>query len=434
MEQKYIDETNKLIDFVATSPSPFHVVENIAQILLSYGFEELCLKKEWNIKPNGKYFTRRNGTAIIAFSIGTDAPTNGLRIIAAHSDAPTFRIKPSPEILTDNKLLKLNTETYGGAILHTWMDRPLSAAGRVTLRSDNALHPTKRLFNFARPIGIIPSLAIHMNRSINEQMSLNKQTDMPLLVQALDGKELTPQTLKSTIAQELGTIPDNILDYDLTLYDTERGTIAGLDNSLVLCPKLDDLSMAYAATTALCDSLSTTSSKMICIFDNEEVGSGTKQGAASPLLKNIIERIAEKFGFSAEQRQTMTYNSFLISADQAHALHPNNPNTHDPILHPTLNGGPVIKVAANQKYMTDADSSAVFMQLCNEVGVPYQQFVNRSDIAGGSTLGNLLTAQIDIHGVDIGNPMLGMHSARETGGVKDQLYARQVFAHFLAQR
>ncbi len=336
-------------------------------------------------------------------------------------------------MLVDNKLLKLNTETYGGAILHTWMDRPLSAAGRITLRSSNALHPTKRLFDFGRPIGIIPSLAIHMNRSINEQMSLNKQTDMPLLVQALDGSQLTPLTLKEAIAHELNIASNDILDFDLTLYDTERGTIAGLDNSLVLCPKLDDLSMVYAATTALCDSLNTNSNKMICIFDNEEVGSGTKQGAASPLLKNIIERISEKFGFSAEERQRLTYNSFLISADQAHALHPNTPNCHDPNLHPTLNGGPVIKIAANQKYMTDADSSAIFMQLCDQIGVPYQQFVNRSDIAGGSTLGNLLTSQIDIHGVDIGNPMIGMHSARETGGVKDQTYARQIFAHFLSQ-
>ena len=434
MEQKYIDETNNLINFVSASPSPFHVVDNIAEMLQKRGFEELCLKKSWEIKPNGRYFTRRNGTAIIAFSVGSDAPTEGLRIIAAHSDAPTFRIKPEPEMLVDNKLLKLNTETYGGAILHTWMDRPLSVAGRVTLRSSDALHPKKQLIDFQQPIGIIPSLAIHMDRGINEQMSLNKQSDMPLLVQATDGSKLTHNTLKNIIANKLSVDVSDVLDYDLTLYDTEKGTIVGFDNSMVLCPKLDDLSMAYAAVCAMCDTSDSTINRVMCVFDNEEVGSGTKQGACSPLLKNVLERISEKLNFTAEQRQMMTYNSFLISADQAHALHPNKPYTHDPILHPTLNGGPVIKVAANQKYMTDADSSAVFIQLCAEIDVPCQKFVNRSDIAGGSTLGNLLTSQIDIHGVDIGNPMIGMHSARETGGVKDQLFVRQVFTYFFSKK
>lgn len=430
--KKYIEESQRLLDFIHKSPSTFHVIDNFANMLKEQGFEELCLKKSWDIKPNGKYFTRRNGSAIIAFCINKNAPIDGLRIIAAHSDAPTFRIKPMPEMLTNDKLVRLNTETYGGAILHTWMDRPLSAAGRIIVRSKNAMHPKKVLFDFKRPIGIIPSVAIHMDRTVNDNLSLNKQTDMPLLVMALDGGTLTHNLLRDYIAKEICVSSEDILDYDLTLYDTEKGSIVGLDNSMILSPKLDDLSMAYAAITSLCDtSADSETNKIVCIFDNEEVGSGTKQGAKSPLLKNILERISEKMQFSKEESQMMTYNSFLISADQAHAIHPNQPSKHDPNLHPTLNGGPVIKIAANQKYMTDADSSAIFMELCKESGVPYQFFANRSDNAGGSTLGNLLTSQIDIHGVDIGNPMIGMHSARETGGVKDQMYAKKVFTWFL---
>lgn len=432
MESEFIKESEELLSFINNSPSPFHVVENFANMLKAKGFEELCLKRAWDIKPGGKYFTRRSGTAIIAFSICETAPTDGLRIIAAHSDAPTFRIKPQPEMVTDRKLVRLNTETYGGAILHTWMDRPLSAAGRVVVKSDNPMHPTKKLVDFEKPIGIIPSLAIHMDRGINDNMSLNKQNDMPLLIQALDEQTAISQDmLRKAIAQKLNVAASDILDYDLYLYDTEKGSIVGIDESMILSPKLDDLSMAYAAVCAMCEASDTNTNKIVAIFDNEEVGSGTKQGAKSPLLKNIIERVAEKMNFTKEQMQMMTYNSFMISADQAHALHPNKPGTHDPKLHPTLNGGPVIKVAANQKYMTDADSSAIFMELCREAGVPVQQFVNRSDNAGGSTLGNLLTSQIDIHGVDMGNPMIGMHSARETGGVKDQTYARKAFAHFL---
>ncbi|MCQ2205001.1 MAG: M18 family aminopeptidase [Bacteroidales bacterium] len=431
MEQKYIDESKRLINFIHQSPSPFHVIENMAQMLKDKGFEELCLKKSWNLMPGGKYYARRNGTALIAFTVNQDADTKGLRIIAAHSDAPTFRIKPNPEMMVDRHMVKLNTETYGGAILHTWMDRPLSIAGRVIVRSENPMHPTKRLFDFEKPVGIIPSLAIHMNRGVNEGLELNKQTDMPVLIKAID-EVLPPEaTLNKAIAEKLNINKADILDYDLYLYDTTPGTIVGIDDSMVLAPKLDDLSMAYAAICSMCDSADNSTNKIVCIFDNEEVGSGTKQGAKSPLLKNIIERIAEKLGYTDEQRQMMTYNSFMISADQAHAVHPNLPSKHDPVLHPVINGGPVIKVAANQKYMTDADSSAIFMELCRNAGVPFQKFANRSDNAGGSTLGNLLTSQIDIHGVDMGNPMIGMHSSHETTGVKDQTYARNVFTHFL---
>lgn len=430
MNNEYIIEAEQMLDFIAQSPSPFHVVDNVAKMLKDAGFEELCLKQRWQIKSGGRYFTRRNGTAIIAFTIANKLADNGFRIVTAHSDSPTFRIKPEPEILADGQMVKIETETYGGTLLYTWLDRPLSIAGRVSVKSDNPMHPKKLLVDVHRPIGVIPSVAIHFNRSVNDSLSLNKQTDMPVFTQMIDLLNPSLYRVKDIVAEQLDINADDILDFDLNLYDTERGTIFGADNSLILSPKLDDLSMVYAAIKSLCSSADCNTNKMVCIFDNEEVGSGTKQGAASPLLKNIIERIAEQMKLTVEDCQRMTYNSFMISADMAHAIHPNNTAIHDPNLHPVLNGGPVIKVNAQQKYMTDGDSSAIFMSLCKDAGSPYQKFVNRSDIVGGSTLGNILTSQIDIHGVDVGNPMLAMHSARETSGVKDVTYIMNVFKKF----
>lgn len=432
--KNFISETKSMLDFIHKSPSAFHVVDNVANQLLNCGFEELCLKQTWNIMPKGKYFTRKNGSAIFAFTIGSrSAAESGFKFITAHSDSPTFRIKPNPEMLVDGKLLKLNTEVYGGPILMTWLDRPLSVAGRVVLKGDDALHPQKRLVDLQRPIGVIPSIAIHFNRAVNDGVELNKQRDMPLLTATIDNDFVKKSFLLKLIADELAVDVKQIIDCDLYLYDTEKGTIFGAKNDMVLSPKLDDLSMVYAGMRALQQTADVDGFKMLCIFDNEEVGSCTKQGAAAPTLRHILERIAEKLNLTTEDYQRMLYNSFMISADQAHALHPNQPDKHDPVLHPTLNCGPVIKINANQKYMTDADSSAVFAQLCKNAGVPYQMFVNRSDMAGGSTLGNILTSQLDIRGVDMGNPMIGMHSARETCGISDQWYATRVFQEFFQQ-
>ena len=425
-------ETEKLIDFIYHSPSPFHAVESVSQMLTAAGFEELCLRERWQLKQGAKYFTRRNGSAIIAFTVGDSPAASGARIVVAHTDSPTFRLKPDA-LVTSYGMPKLNVETYGGAILHTWMDRPLGIAGRVAVRSSDPLHPRKLLVDFHRPVCVIPSVAIHFNRGVNENLSLNKQIDMPPLV-GMNGAVLSSTSLMDMIAAEAGVADSaDILDYDLNLYDTERGNIVGLDESLVLCPRLDDLQMVYAAVRALIDTDTPSVTKVVALFDNEEVGSNTKQGAASPLLVNVLERLAENLGLDAQDRQRMLYNSFLISADSAHALHPNHPELHDPVLHPVLNGGPVIKVNASQKYMTDGDSGAVFAAICEKAGVPYQRFVNRSDMAGGSTLGNILTSQIDIRGVDIGAPLLGMHSARETGGVADTTYTRQALEAFFAE-
>ena len=421
-----VELAEELLDFIEDSPSPYHAVEQVAQTLVEKGFEELCLKKEWTLRKGGRYFTRRNGTALVAFTLSDD-PENelcskGFNIVAAHSDAPTFRVKPLP-VMVQEGMLKLNIETYGGAILHSWMDRPLSLAGRVIVFKTAENKFEKRLVDFERPVGIIPSIAIHMDRSVNDNLALNKQNDMQMLISTTEVQgELGAQSMAEMLAELMGIQHGEVVDYDLYAYVCGRGTIAGNDNSLVVSPKLDDLSMVFCATQAFCNSLDVVNhqhNNMLCIFDNEEVGSQTKQGAQSPLMRNVIERINEQLGYNRQQSQMTTYNSFMISADMAHAVHPNKSGFADPTNRPRLNGGPVIKVNANQKYMTDGDSSSRFKVLCQLAGVPYQTYANRSDIAGGSTLGNLLTSQIDIHGVDVGNPMLAMHSAVETGGVRD---------------
>ncbi len=429
--KEYIEGAEKLIDFIHHSPTMYHVIDNMANVLEANGFKPLCLKNNWRLEKGGRYYTTKNGSAIFAFTLGgKDLAQEGFRFVAAHSDSPCFRIKPDPEMVVEGAMLKLNTEVYGGPILMTWLDRPLSIAGRVVLRGNHPLHPKKMLVDVRRPLGVIPSLAIHFNRAVNEGVELNKQKDMLPFLGMIDHTFNKNGFLLSLIAEELHVNASDILDCDLFLYETERGTIFGAHNDMILSPKLDDLAMAFAGLESLVASASHPAFNMLCIFDNEEVGSGTKQGAGSPVLKHILERIAEKLSLSHEDFQRMLYHSFMISSDMAHGLHPNQPDKHDPVLHPIINGGPVIKLHAGQKYMTDGDSGAVFISLCESAGVACQKFVNRSDMVGGSTLGNILTGQIDIRGVDIGNPMLGMHSARETGGVKDHDDIKKVFSQF----
>lgn len=333
-------------------------------------------------------------------------------------------------MIVDGKYLKLNTEVYGGPILRTWLDRPLSLAGRVILKSHNPLEPTHRLMDFRKPLVIIPSIAIHLNREVNEGAGLNMQKDMLPLVQSVNADLEKDNYLIKLLAKELQVDADDIIDFDVFLYEWEKGSIIGTEKEFISCGKLDDLAMVHAGLKSLLAATDTQSTKMLCIFDNEEVGSVTKQGAGSPVLRNIIERIMEKLGKSKEALDRTIYKSFMISADMAHSIHPNQVDKHDPVLHPVINGGPVIKIHANQKYTTDGDSSAVFETICKLAGVPVQKFVNRSDMVGGSTLGNVSTGKIDIRTVDMGNPMLGMHSVRELGGVKDHSYVIKAFETF----
>lgn len=422
---------NELIEFIHKSPSSFHVVLNAKQELLEHGYKQLFAGDAWDIQKGGKYFVTKNHSSLFAFEIGSGDIIDGFKLVCTHSDSPTFRIKPNAEIPVAGKYLKLNTEVYGGPILYTWFDRPLSMAGRVMLKSSDPLKPAVHFVNFNRPMLVIPHIAIHFNRTINEQGNpLSRQKDMlPVIAMINDTFEKDNYLLK-LIADEMKVSADDILDFDLTLYDFEKGCLFGADEEFISCGKLDDLAMAYADLKAFISSQPCAKTKVLALFDNEEVGSGTKQGAGSPVLRTIIERIVFSLGGSCEELHRAIHNSFMISADMAHALHPNYAEKHDPTNHPVINGGPVIKYNANQKYITDSDSAAVFMSICKMAGVPYQTFVNHSDMAGGSTLGNVFLSQMEIRGVDIGNPMWAMHSVRETAGVADLEYVVKAFTAF----
>ncbi len=424
-------QAQELIDFIHRSPSTYHVVNNIREELTEAGFQELDLREEWTIEKGGKYFTTKNGSAIFAFQIGTgEIEEEGFQLICAHSDAPGFKIKPNPEIAVEGNYLKLNTEVYGGPILRTWMDRPLSIAGRVSVISTDPLNPEHLYVKIDRPLMVIPNLAIHLNREVNEGGALNKQKDMlPLLAMITDDLE-KDNCLVNLMAEELKIDAEAIIDFDINLFEVEKGCILGLNEEFISAPKLDDLAMSHTGLKALLASGESKKTKILAIFDNEEVGSVTKQGAGSPVLRHLLQRIVFKLGKDMEAFQRAIYNSFMISADMAHAVHPNGSDKHDPSNRPYINKGPVIKIHANQKYTTDGDSGTVFETLCKNADVPYQKFVNRSDLVGGSTLGNVSTGQVDIRTVDIGNPMFAMHSVREMGGVKDNVYIRKVFTYF----
>ncbi len=422
---------SSLLEFLDNSPCNFLAVDSCKKMLVENGFTEIDLGDKWQLSPGGKYFTTKNDSAIFAFTIGsTPVADAGVRIIAAHSDSPCFRIKPHAAMLAEGGIVKLNTEVYGGPILYTWFDRPLSVAGRVILRSGDALRPVTRLIKIERPLLVIPHLPIHFNRGVNEGNPLSKQKDMlPVLCRITEAAE-KDNLLLDIIAKELNVATGDILDFDLMLYDTHRATLTGLNNEFVCSGRIDDLSMVHAAITAIIEGSGTGTTRIAAIFDNEETGSGTKQGAASPVLANIIQRICLAQGGSHEDFMRGIARSFMISADNAHAFHPNYPEKFDPTNHPAIGGGPVIKINANCKYMTDAHSAAIFRSLCEEAGSPYQYFVNHSDVAGGSTLGNILTSQIDIEGVDVGNPLWAMHSVCETGSTSDHENMIKVFTHF----
>jgi len=420
-----------LIDFIYDSPSPYHVISNAKELLQNDGFSELKLTDKWNIKKGGKHFVCQNNTSLFAFIVGNgDIEENGFKIVAAHSDAPTFKIKPSPEMSVDDKYIKFNTETYGSPILNTWLDRPLSLAGRVSVRSGNPLKPSTYLVNIKEPILVIPNLPIHFNRKVNEGIELNKQIDMLPVTTVIDDDFNKELLLATKIAKEINVPVEDILEVDLNLYDFTKGSIIGLNKEFISSGKLDDLAMVHAGLSAIIKAPVCESTNVLAIFDNEEVGSRSKQGAGSPILKDILKRITIVQDKSEEDFQRATYHSFMVSADMAHALNPNHPEKHDPITRPVINGGPVIKIEGNQKYTTDSDSSAVFEMICQEGKIPYQKFVNRSDMQGGGTLGNVSAGQLAIRSVDIGNPMWAMHSIRETGGVDDHTFMTQALSGF----
>lgn len=424
---------NSLINFLSDSPVNFLAVNAIAKRLEAKGYRRIDASDNFSaLKAGDKVYVTKNDSSIYAFHIGVQPiDESGFHIICAHCDSPTFRIKPSPEMFRGN-MISLNTEVYGGAILSTWFDRPLSLAGRVIVKGEDMMHPDTRLLHIKRPILTIPNLAIHFNRQVNDGVKLSKQKDMLPLIAVADTDAKKEWSLRQLIAAELSIPESDIIDYDLYLYDTTPACTVGLNDEFISAGRLDDLSMAHAALEALLANADKTpeQTNVMAIFDNEETGSQTKQGAGSPFLASILQRICMADGCGLEGFYRAVEKSFMVSADNAHAWHPNYNDKYDPTNHPQLGGGPVIKLNAAQKYATDAMSAAIFENICTAAGVPCQRFVNHSDVAGGSTLGNILASSLPLRGVDMGNGVLAMHSVRETASTADHIYCIKAFTKF----
>lgn len=421
--------TDEMLRFIGESPSAFHAVENLKKMAMAAGYGELREEEEWTLLAGGKYFVTRNDSSIAAFCIPADFGKEdgdgaGFHIVAAHSDSPAFKVKENPEIKAEGQYVKLNTEKYGGMLLHTWFDRPLSVAGRIAVKEDGKI--ITRLVNVDKDLLVIPSLAIHMSRGTDKGTEFNPQIDM-LPLYALTEEE---NSFLGTVAKAAGVKTEEILAHDLFLYVREKGRRIGKDGEFILSPRLDDLQCAFSAMTALTESSPASGINVCVVFDNEEVGSGTRQGADSTFLADVLGRIQEAFGKTDSWLRRNIAKGFLISADNAHAIHPGHPEKADPVNKPFLNGGIVIKYHGSQKYTTDSITAARIKELCSKADVPVQAYTNRSDIAGGSTLGNISTAHVSIPSADIGLAQLAMHSAVETAGSRDTAYAIRMMKKF----
>ncbi len=405
------ETTQNLLHFIDKSPSCFHAVESLTAMLEAAGCERLYENRPWTLERGRRYFVTRNGSSVLAFAV----PERfcGMQIVSAHSDSPTFRVKSGGEITVEGHYKKLNTEGYGGMILSSWFDRPLSLAGRAVVRTETGVKSV--LVHIDRDLLVIPSLAIHMSRGMAEQ-KLNPQVDLlPLF-----GSEKADYP--ALIAQAAGVEKENLLSSDVFLYPRQKGTVTGAENEFIVAPRLDDLQCAFSGMTAFLAAENSEKLNICAVFDNEEVGSRTKQGADSTFLTDVLTRAGAALGATDGEIRAAIASSFMASADNAHAVHPNHPEKYDAQNRTFMNGGVVIKHNANQKYTTDAVSCAVFSSLCAMAGVPVQHFANRSDMLGGSTLGNIANRHASMNTVDIGLAQLAMHSSYETAGCADAEY------------
>lgn len=426
----------RLLSFLDASPVNFLAVKNLTEELQQHGYRRIDTTEALGtVKAGDKFFVTKNDSSIYAFQIGRKAlAETGFHMICAHCDSPTFRIKPHAEIDCEGGIVKLNTEVYGGPIMSTWFDRPLTLAGRVIVKSKDVMTPTTLLLHVKRPLLQISNLAIHFNRQVNDGVKLSRQKDVLPILGIINDELEKGNLLMNIILEELNkqqtVAREDILDFDLYLADATPACTFGAHNELISSGRLDDLSMCFAGLEALLASQPTDTTQVLAIFDNEETGSQTKQGAGSPFLSYMLKRIALAQGGTEEAYYQAVERAFMISADNAHAWHPNYSEKYDPTNHPMLGGGPVIKFNAAQKYASDAYSASVFACLCKKAGVPCQRFVNHSDVAGGSTLGNILASSIPLRGVDMGNAILAMHSCRETGSTADHEFCVKVFTQF----
>ena len=426
----------RLLSFLDASPVNFLAVKNLTEELQQHGYRRIDTTEALGtVKAGDKFFVTKNDSSIYAFQIGRKPlAETGFHMICAHCDSPTFRIKPHAEIDCEGGIVKLNTEVYGGPIMSTWFDRPLTLAGRVIVKGKDVMTPTTLLLHVKRPLLQISNLAIHFNRQVNDGVKLSRQKDVLPILGIINDELEKGNLLMNIILEELNkqqtVAREDILDFDLYLADATPACTFGAHNELISSGRLDDLSMCFAGLEALLASQPTDTTQVLAIFDNEETGSQTKQGAGSPFLSYMLKRIAQAQSGTEEAYYQAVERAFMISADNAHAWHPNYSEKYDPTNHPMLGGGPVIKFNAAQKYASDAYSASVFAGLCKKAGVPCQRFVNHSDVAGGSTLGNILASSIPLRGVDMGNAILAMHSCRETGSTADHEFCVKVFTQF----
>ena len=420
-----MDDAEKLLQLTEEGTSPFHVTASVERQLQKAGFQKIELGENWKLEKGGRYYLPHHGSSLLAFTIGKDYRNgDGFRIAAAHTDFPGLRIKPAPEVKKSG-YRKLNVEIYGGAILNTWLDRPLSASGRVALRSDDVFHPRMCLVDFKKPFLTIPNLAIHMNREVNKGVELNRQTDMLPVFGLEDSEEFLTR-----LAKQLQVDREDILEYELGLYNTDTGDYLGLAEEFISSPRLDNLTSVQAITTAMIEGGRERGINVAAYFDHEEIGSRTKQGAGSTLLSAVLERILLSLTENRAEFLETYGDSMLLSVDVAHGIHPNHTDKHDPTNQNVLGKGVCIKEACTQSYATDSEAVAIVQQICESRGISYQKFVNRSDIAGGSTLGSIASSVLPIRTVDIGVPLLAMHSGRELMGTADQESLRQLIQGF----
>ena len=424
----YKESTKELLSFIQNSPSCFHALKTIKDMLIDKGYQELKECESWNLEKGGKYFTTRNGSSLIAFSIGNQLDDYHFQLTSSHSDSPTFKVKEVAELKGKGGYVQLNTEGYGGMLCATWLDRPLSLAGRVLVKEGNTFK--SKLVSFDKDLVLIPNVAIHMNRTVNSGYEYNNQVDMLPLLSAGDYQD---GDYYSMLADELKVDKKDIYGTDLYLVNRVKPSIWGMNEEFVSSPKLDDLQCAFTSLKAMLNAKNDHAINVYACFDNEEVGSGTKQGALSTFLFDVLNRINDNLGYTREDYFRAIAKSFMVSCDNAHAVHPNHPGKTDATNCTYLNKGIVIKFSANQKYTTDAISSAVFTGICEKAQVPVQYFANRSDMVGGSTLGNLSSQKVSLHTVDVGLPQLAMHSSYETAGIKDTYYMIKALEMFYSK-
>ncbi|WP_028862059.1 M18 family aminopeptidase [Psychromonas aquimarina] len=417
-----------LITFIDSSPVSYFAASNIIKELENSGYRSLNEGDKWKLEAGQKYYLQRNNSAVIAFQLGSEKPwQSGFNIAGAHTDSPHLKLKN--ESLTKSAgCLKVSVETYGGGINSTWLDRDLSLAGRISINTENGVQ--NRLVDFKRAVGFIPNLAIHLNREANAGFEYNKQTHLPVILFGSDKEIDEKNYLKELVAVEAGVNADSILEMDLFFYDTQKGAVIGLDQDMIAVGRLDNLAMCHCIYKSLTAADNPQQTNIGVFFDNEEIGSRTMMGADSNFLNSLLERIIFALGGDLEDSLRAKHHSFLISADGAHALHPNFTDKHDKSYAPLLNQGPVIKMSANFRYATTAETAGRFINLCNKADVPYQKMANRSDLPSGSTIGPTSSASLGINTIDVGNPMFAMHSIRESQGTLDHYYMTKVISEF----